>query len=212
MNLSLTDGELTVRPLRSSDGAAWLEVRSRSAAWLSRWDATNPPDSHDEPMSFRAMVRHYRGEARAGRSLALAVLVAGRFCGQVTLGGISWGSLRSGYIGYWIDHASAGHGYIPRAVALTADYAFSTLGLHRIEINIRPENAASIRVVEKLGFRYEGLRRRYLHIDGDWRDHLSYALCVDEIPPGGLIGRARAAESASPDSRRDTPANPGQTQ
>lgn len=199
MSLSLTDGELMLRPLRSSDSSAWVDVRRRSANWLSPWDATNPPDSPDEPMSFRAMVRHYRAEARSGRSLALAVLVSGRFVGQVTLGGIAWGSLRSGYIGYWIDQGSAGRGYIPRAVALTADYAFSSLGLHRIEINIRPENAASIRVVEKLGFRYEGLRRRYLHIDGDWRDHHSYALCADEIPETGLIGRVRALRrSAAP--------------
>lgn len=208
MSLSLTDDDLTLRPLRSSDGPAWVEVRRRSAGWLSPWDATNPPDSHDEPMSFRAMVRHYRSEARAGRSLALAVLVNGQFRGQVTLGGIAWGSLRSGYIGYWIDEASAGHGYIPRAVAMTADYAFTTLGLHRIEINIRPENSASIRVVEKLGFRYEGLRRRYLHIDGDWRDHHSYALCADEIPHGGLLGRLRSVRPSS-SARHDTPTSPG---
>jgi [ribosomal protein S5]-alanine N-acetyltransferase len=197
MSLSLRDNELSLRPLRSSDAAAWTEVRRQSAAWLSPWDATNPPDSYDEPLSFRAMVRHYRAEARSGRSLALAVLIDGTFRGQVTLGGIAWGSLRSGYIGYWIDRASAGHGYIPRAVALTADYAYSNLGLHRIEINIRPENTASLRVVEKLGFRYEGLRRRYLHIDGDWRDHHSYALCADEVPETGLISRVRRSSFPS---------------
>lgn len=187
MRLTLTDGDLTLRPLAVTDAAGWTEVRRRSAGWLQPWDATTPPDSGDEPMSFRAMVRHYRSESRSGRSLALAVLVDGEFAGQVTLGGISWGSLRSGYIGYWIDQARAGHGYIPRSVALVTDYAFGRLGLHRVEINIRPENAASIRVVEKLGFRYEGLRERYLHIDGDWRDHFSFALCAGEVPEGLLV-------------------------
>lgn len=190
MRLTLTDGDLTLRPLSVTDAAGWTEVRRRSAGWLQPWDATNPPDSGDEPMSFRAMVRHYRGESRSGRSLALAVLINGEFAGQVTLGGIAWGSLRSGYIGYWIDQARAGQGYIPRAVALVTDYAFARLGLHRVEINIRPENSASIRVVEKLGFRYEGLRERYLHIDGDWRDHYSFALCADDVPEG-LLARLR---------------------
>ena len=204
MRLTLTDGDLTLRPLSVADAAGWADVRRRSAGWLQPWDATNPPDSGDEPMSFRAMVRHYRAESRSGRSLALAVLVDGEFAGQVTLGGIAWGSLRSGYIGYWIDQARAGHGYIPRAVALVTDYAFSRLGLHRVEINIRPENAASIRVVEKLGFRYEGLRERYLHINGDWRDHYSYALCVDDVPEG-LLARYRENLANSPGHAANAP-------
>jgi hypothetical protein len=66
------------------------------------------------------------------------------------------------------------------------DHCFLTLGLHRIEVNIRPENRASLRVVEKLGFRPEGLRRRYLHIDGAWRDHLTFALTVEDVPEGLL--------------------------
>lgn len=182
----LTDGELVVRPLRSSDGRAWMDVRRRNYAWLSQWDATNPPDSGEQPPTFRQMVRFLRNEARAGRTMAFAVVVGGNFAGQITLGGIGWGSLRSGYIGYWIDELYAGRGYMPRAVALVADYAFATLGLHRLEINIRPENAASLRVVEKLGFRHEGLRRRYLHIAGDWRDHYTFALCAEEAPDGML--------------------------
>ena len=183
-----------LRPLETSDSAAWTEVRRRNAAWLTPWDATNPPESGELAPSFRGMVRRLRSEARAGRSIALAMVVRGRFAGQVTLGGITWGSLRSAYIGYWIDQAVAGHGYTPRAVAMISDYAFFHLRLHRIEINIRPENAASLRVVEKLGYRYEGVRRAYLHIDNGWRDHRSFALCVDEVP-GGLLSRLREQSS-----------------
>ena len=112
---------------------------------------------------------------------------AGDLVGQLTVGGIAWGSLRSAHIGYWVDQRVAGRGIMPTAVALATDHCFAT-GLHRIEINIRPENIASRRVVEKLGFRPEGLRPAYLHIDGDWRDHLSFALTVDEVP-GGLLRR-----------------------
>ncbi|MGH3660059.1 MAG: GNAT family N-acetyltransferase, partial [Micromonosporaceae bacterium] len=106
------------------------------------------------------------------------------------------GSARWAQIGYWIDQAYAGRGIMPTAVALACDHCFFVVGLHRIEINIRPENAASLRVVEKLGFRREGVRPRYLHIDGDWRDHAAYALHAEEVPEGVLTRwrRLRAAE------------------
>lgn len=91
-------------------------------------------------------------------------------------------------IGYWVDQRWAGRGIIPVAVALAADYCFDDLGLHRLEIAIRPENERSLRVVEKLGFRAEGVRPRFLHIDGDWRDHLIFALNAEEVP-GGLLDR-----------------------
>ena len=191
MPLTLTDGELRLRPLALSDARAWSDVRRRNQAWLSPWDATNPPETIDPPPTFRQMVRRFRAEARAGRSIALAISVNETFVGQVTLGGITWGSLRSAYIGYWIDQAVAGRGYMPRAVALVGDYAFGPLQLHRLEINVRPENTASIRVAQKLGFRDEGMRRRYLHINGDWRDHIAFALTVDEARDGLLHRVAR---------------------
>jgi ribosomal-protein-alanine N-acetyltransferase len=75
-------------------------------------------------------------------------------------------------------------------VALASDHALFTVGLHRVEINIRPENVASLRVVEKLGFRDEGVRRAYLHIDGAWRDHRTFALTAEELPEG-LVARWR---------------------
>ena len=112
----------------------------------------------------------------------------GSFAGQVTVGGIARGSLLSAYIGYWIDQRAAGRGIMPTAVAMATDHCFGEVGLHRVEINIRPENAASLRVVQKLGFREEGLRERYLHIDGAWRDHLTFALCADDVPEG-VLGR-----------------------
>jgi ribosomal-protein-alanine N-acetyltransferase len=85
-----------------------------------------------------------------------------------------------------VDQRLAGRGIIPTAVALAVDYCFRSMGLHRIEIAIRPENVRSLRVVAKLGFRSEGLRPRYLHIDGDWRDHLVFALNAEEVPEGLL--------------------------
>jgi ribosomal-protein-alanine N-acetyltransferase len=79
---------------------------------------------------------------------------------------------------------------------MAVDHCFFVVGLHRVEASIRPENHASRRVVEKLGFREEGIRRRHLHIDGAWRDHLCYALSVEDVP-GGLMPRWRSALAAA---------------
>lgn len=182
----LREGRIELRPLRLRDATAWREVRTRNARWLRPWEATLPLAEHDAPTTYGAMVRRLRAEAREGRSLPFALTVDGVFAGQVTVGGIARGSLLSGYIGYWIDQRVAGRGIMPTAVAMATDHCFREVGLHRVEINIRPENAASLRVVEKLGFRAEGLRERYLHIDGDWRDHLTFALCAEDVPEGLL--------------------------
>ena len=81
---------------------------------------------------------------------------------------------------------------MPRAVALVCDFAFFELGLHRLEINLRPENRASRRVAEKLGFTAEGLRSKYMHINGDWRDHDCYVLLDGDLP-GGVLAHYRAS-------------------
>ena len=182
----LREGRIELRPLRLRDATAWREVRTRNARWLRPWEATLPLAEHDAPTTYGAMVRRLRAEAREGRSLPFALTVDGAFAGQVTIGGIARGSLLSAYIGYWIDQRVAGRGIMPTAVAMATDHCFWEVGLHRVEINVRPENTASLRVVEKLGFRAEGLRERYLHIDGDWRDHLTFALCAEDVPEGLL--------------------------
>jgi ribosomal-protein-alanine N-acetyltransferase len=91
-------------------------------------------------------------------------------------------------VGYWVVPEVAGKGVTPTAVALVTDYLFNAVGLHRTEIDIRPENVASLRVVEKLGFRYEGLKERFIHINGAWRDHYVFALTHEEVI-GGVLNR-----------------------
>lgn len=188
--VELTDGEVTLRPMKVRDQRVWREVNLRNRAWLSPWEATVPPPSPGRlppaRPNFRQMVRHLRNEAQAGRMMPFTVLYRGELRGQLTVAGITWGSMCSAHIGYWVDRAVAGRGVMPTAVALAVDHCFRTVGLHRVEICIRPENAPSRRVVEKLQFREEGLRPRYLHIDGDWRDHLVYALTAEEVPEGLL--------------------------
>jgi ribosomal-protein-alanine N-acetyltransferase len=171
----LRDGELSFRPLRYRDRKRWLEVRARNREWLSPWEATAPlrEDRTKLPTYFEMVAFHNR-EGRAGRSIALAIWCGDRLIGQITLGGISYGAQRGAHIGYWIDKEHANRGFTTRAVRELTKFGLEVLRLHRIEIAIRPENGASRRVAEKAGFQFEGLRTRYLHIDGDWRDHVVY--------------------------------------
>ena len=195
---TLVDGPVRLRPLKLRDGPAWVESRSRNVEWLREWEATPPGSPADVPTSmatFVTMTRRLRREARGGRGLPFTVEYDGDFVGQLNASNVVRGSLHSASLGYWIDERFAGRGIMPTAVALVSDHCFWTVGLHRIEINIRPENTASRRVVEKLGYREEGLRRRFLHISGDWRDHISYALTRDEAADG-LVKRWHASRAA----------------
>lgn len=186
--VTLADGGVRLRPLRRADEAAWMRLRAVNAAWLEPWDATSPEPVTGRRPTFGQFVRTLDRQARSGTSLPFAVELDGELVGQLTVSGITYGSLYSASIGYWVAQHVAGRGVTPTAVALATDHCFDTLGLHRVEINIRPENAPSLRVVEKLQFRDEGLRERYLHIQGVWSDHRSFALTTEEVP-GGLLAR-----------------------
>jgi [ribosomal protein S5]-alanine N-acetyltransferase len=194
----LLDLPVVLRPVRVKDAAVWRDTRVRNAAWLRAWEPTNPetPLYRSSLGPYVTMARTMRREARQGLTVPWVVTYGGRFAGQLTVGSIVWGSARSAQVGYWIDEALAGRGITPTAVAMAMDHCFFVIGLHRIEATIRPENHASRRVVEKLGFREEGLRRRSLHIDGAWRDHLCYAMTAEDAA-GGLLPRWRRVLSAS---------------
>lgn len=190
----LRHGKVGVRPLRWRDAPAWVEARVRNETWLAPWEGRpeRAPEAdwatrHSTGV-FAAMHRSGRREARAGRSLPFAVTYDGRLAGQVTVNGVTRGAFDSATAGYWIDERVAGRGVMPTALGLVVDHCFGPVGLHRVEANVRPENAASLQVVRKLGFREEGLHRRLLFIDGDWRDHLCFSLLREEAGPG-VLGR-----------------------
>ncbi|RKQ36874.1 GNAT family N-acetyltransferase [Kocuria tytonis] len=192
-------GQLVLRPLAMGDRGEWDRVRYRNREWLEPWEASNPEQAGTAP-SYRGFVRLMRQQARAGQSLPWLITETdgtGRhqdLVGQLTVSSITLGSFRSATLGYWVDGSQAGRGIAPMAVAMATDYCFQHLRLHRMEINIRPENAKSLRVVEKLGFRDEGLRERFLHIAGSWADHRSFALTAEEVPEG-LVRRFTGSEA-----------------
>jgi ribosomal-protein-alanine N-acetyltransferase len=198
----LEHDDVVVRPLRRRDASEWSEVRIRNEAWLAPWEGrpeqalpASWADRHSAAV-FTAMQRRGRRDARAGRALPFAVAVEGRLAGQVTVSGVVRGAFDSASVGYWVDERVAGRGVTPTALALVLDHCFREVGLHRVEASVRPENAPSLRVVRKLGFREEGLHRRLLFIDGGWRDHLCFSL-LREDAPGSVLRRLLAQRSAA---------------
>lgn len=184
MEFSRSHGPIRVRTVRPRDAKVLQHELLVNRSWLRPWEATIP----DGIASFdmRSNIRRLLQQQREGQGYPFVMEYEGEVVGQLNVWGVSRGSLCSAMIGYWVSESVAGRGVTPTSVAMATDLCFTDLGLHRMEIGLRPENTASLRVVQKLGFRYEGLRRRYIHIDGDWRDHLCFALTTEDVPRGVL--------------------------
>ncbi len=196
----VTAGEVALRPVRLRDGAAWSRLRLRDEDYLRVWEpeAEGTWAERFTTIAWPVMCSGLRATARRGQALPFAITLDGRFAGQLTLGNVVRGSLLSAWVGYWVESRAAGRGVGTGAVALAVDHAFGPVGLHRVEATVRPENAASLRVLAKLGFRDEGLLRRYLEVDGAWRDHRLLALTRDEIGTGLVSGLIRSGHAHHP--------------
>lgn len=183
-----------VRSMRKTDASEWSQVRARNHDWLRPWDATMPPGGQPRPTSYKLVARSMLRQAARGQSLPFVIEVDGRFVGQVTVSNVARGSAMWASIGYWVSADVAGRGVAPRAVAMVIDHCLGPVGLHRIEICVRPENTNSLRVVEKLGLEQVGYAPRFLHIDGAWRDHRIFAVTAEECL-GGIEQRLSAHQS-----------------
>lgn len=181
--LRLYGRRVVLRPLTASDFPQWTEVRVRNEAWLVPWEPTRSPRLADPTRSrdaFSARCASRDRERQGGVAYGFGVFVDNAFAGEVNLNNIVRGALQTGTVGYWIDRARAGHGYIAEGVAVLARFAFEELHLHRLEVCIVPRNANSRRVMEKLRFREEGVALRYLEINGVWEDHMRFAITEEE--------------------------------
>lgn len=179
----LAGRRLTLRPLVIGDFPAWQEVRRRNADWLLKWEPKRVPGAPDPVESRDAFAMRCgarQRERQLGTGFAYGIFVGRRFAGEINLSIVQRGPFQSSYVGYWIDEACAGRGYMPEAVVCLCRSAFEDLGLHRVQISIIPRNAPSRRVVEKLGIRDEGTAERYLEIAGVWEDHIRYAITAEE--------------------------------
>ena len=181
--LRVPAGVVGLRPIRMRDGAQWSRTRAAEREKLEPWEPTAELDwaARHTVSAWPPMYSGLRAEARRGRMLPYVIEVDGKFCGQLTIGNVTHGALRSAWIGYWVASEVTGGGVATGALALGVDHCFGAVMLHRVEATVRPENAASRRVLSKVGFREEGLLRRYLDVDGGWRDHLLVAITSEEI-------------------------------
>ena len=188
--LRVRAGVVRLRPVRLRDGAQWSRLRLAERDHLEPWEPTAELDwaGRHSVSSWPAVHAGLRSEARKGRMLPFVIEVGDRFSGQLTIGNVTHGALRSAWIGYWVSRNVTGGGVATAALALGLDHCFGPVRLHRVEATVRPENAASRTVLAKVGFREEGLLRRYLDIDGGWRDHLLVAMTAEEVD-GSVAGR-----------------------
>lgn len=184
LSFALTHNDVKLRLVRMRDAKVLERLITSNREWLRPWEATNPvgPNSFD----LRSMIRGLLRQMDDHQGLPFVIEIDGQIVGQLNVANMLYGSVSSAVIGYWIVPEVAGRGVAPTSVALAIDYLFNVVGLHRVEIDIRPENLASLRVVEKLGLRYEGLKERYIHINGAWRDHFVFAITHEEVREGIL--------------------------
>lgn len=198
--LRVAAGVVRLRPVRLRDAAAWSRTRLADRRHLEPWEPVSGVDWNvrHAVSSWPSICSGLRSEARRGRMLPYVIELDGQFVGQLTIGNVTHGALRSAWIGYWVVKSKNGGGIGTGALALGLDHCFSGVRLHRVEATVRPENAPSRAVLARVGFREEGLLRRYLEVDGAWRDHLLVAITVEELSQSAaaaLVAAGRASWS-----------------
>jgi len=191
-SLELPGRRVRLCTLVDADYPAWLEVRNHCRDWLVPWEprSKGSPLPPEDAANFTARCGMRERERQLGTGFGFGIFVDGHFAGEVTLSSIQRGPFQNGSIGYWIDERMAGLGLVPESVVVVLQYAFETLRLHRVEIAIIPRNIASRRVVAKLGLREEGTALGFLEINGEWEDHVRYAMTTEEWAARGAQLRA----------------------
>ncbi len=185
---SFDEGELiygagvVLRAPAMPDYDAWAQLRESSRAFLTPWEPTWSSDELTRA-AFRRRVRYYSRDMREDTGYAMFVF---RMADDALLGGLTLSNVRRGVtqaatLGYWIGASHASRGYMTAAVRALAPIVFDDLRLHRLEAACLPDNTASMRLLERTGFKREGFARSYLKINGAWRDHVLYAL-LDSDP------------------------------
>jgi [ribosomal protein S5]-alanine N-acetyltransferase len=182
---------LWLRPPAMGDYPAWAELRARSREHLMPWEPLWQRDELSRS-AFRRRVRHYQREAREDLGYSFLVLRESddELLGGLTLSNVRRGVTQAAVLGYWLGLPHVRRGYMTEAVAAVTTFAFDELRLHRIEAATMPNNTLSIRVLERNGFKREGIARRLLKINGRWEDHVLHALVADEQDVSGQNSEA----------------------
>lgn len=181
---AISGDRVVLRAPQMADHAEWAALREASRDFLTPWEPTWPADDLTRA-SFRRRIKRYSEDQRSDLAYPFFIFRKsdGVLVGGLTLANIRRGCAQAGSLGYWMGAAYARQGYMTAAVSAVLPFAFGTLRLHRVEAACIPANIASIRLLEKTGFRREGFARQYLCIDGVWQDHLLYARLKDDPHP-----------------------------
>ncbi|WP_297299713.1 GNAT family protein [uncultured Methylovirgula sp.] len=180
-----------LRPAEPYDYEAWADLREKSRSFLTPWEPTWPGDDLTRT-AFRRRLRRNLQEITNDEAYPFLIFRDDdTLVGGLTLGQVKRGVAQSATLGYWMGVPYAGKGFMSRAVRAMTGYAFTSLHLHRIEAACLPHNEASIRLLERVGFKREGFARAYLRINGLWQDHLLYALLETDPPPLRVARRDR---------------------
>ncbi len=178
---------VVVRPVVGRDHDRVDAARRENWSWLGRWEATLPRGSQEVLPDVATYRRRVDAQQRRGETLMMMVELDGRVAGLVSLSTVQRGAMCQGVLGYWMVADAAGRGLGSLCVAIVIDLVIGELGLHRVEVNVRPENDRSLGLCAKLGLRREGLKVRYMNIAGEWADHVAFAVDVESMPEGGLV-------------------------
>jgi len=180
--LTFDFGGLQLRVPRRDDFAAWATLRGQSRGFLQPWEPRWPEDDLTHA-AFNRRVSRYYSEIRQdqGYPFFLIERASGVILGGLNLSHVRRRAAQSVTLGYWMGEDHAGKGYMSKAVPVLCRQAFTLLGFERVEAACLPENGASIRVLEKAGFRREGFARGYLSIAGARRDHLLFGLLKSDL-------------------------------
>ncbi|QWU16376.1 ribosomal-protein-alanine N-acetyltransferase [Paenibacillus sophorae] len=188
MSFILTDQLVGIylAPIRPQSAESLLELRLRNRSVHSRYEPKRE-ESFFTLNGQKQLILQRMEEEELDRAYMFGIYSSEEECliGQITINNIVRGVGQFADLGYFIDYAQQGRGYMTGAVGLAANYAFQSLGLHRLQAAILLHNDASRRVLEKNGFQAEGIARRFLKIDGQWQDHRTYALLADEVTSEG---------------------------
>ena len=178
----LSGRKVRLRYPAGGDFEEWADLRSKSRAFLTPWEPTWPYDDLTRA-AFRRRLRRYTRDIRDDRAYPFFIFEAtsGQLVGGLTLSNVRRGVAQACSLGYWAGERHAGRGLISDAVRAALPFCFGALGLHRVEAACLESNMPSRHVLTACGFRSEGIARRYLRIDGQWRDHMLFAILDEDL-------------------------------
>ena len=179
--------QIVVRPAWASDFYRTDEARRANKDWLGPWEATLPLGASDAPPTLAEYRRRTEKQMAFREALYMVVEADYNVAGVVSVTGVQHGAMSLGTLGYWAVQRYAGYGMTSLAVATVVDLLIGQLGLHRLEINVRPENEPSLALCRSLGFRPEGLRKRFMNIAGQWADHEAFAVDAEMLAGHSLV-------------------------